>query len=258
MPYSISKIIVLFFVYSFIGWICETCYCSIKDHHFDNRGILVGPYCPIYGFTIVTTLICTKEIQNNLFFIFWVGLVIATAFEYFTSLILEKVFHIKLWDYSKLWGNIHGTVAPMTSILWAIAIVLTVKYLQPFIQTWVNIEEKDIHGWLAVSIIIIMGIDLVLTIFSIEKMNNMAKMWDTHIDQFIERVRAKVESRMHEKGKLKVGDWHHSVIQHYDELQPYKLSWNHKRMLKNFSNLTILDAPKFMEIKKDILKKENN
>lgn len=54
MPYTLSEIIVLFFTYSFIGWLWETCYCSIKDKHYDYRGFLFGPYCPVYGFAVTT------------------------------------------------------------------------------------------------------------------------------------------------------------------------------------------------------------
>lgn len=257
MPYTISEIIILFFTYSFIGWLWETVYCSIKDHHYDYRGFLFGPYCPVYGFAVTTILICTKDVQDNLLLLFLVGIVVATIFEYIASLFLEKVFHMKLWDYSHLWGNLQGRVAPIISLFWGVGVVLLVKFVQPFVQDIINLEEKETHGWLAVGVTLVMGIDTVLTMISVERFHTTTKMWDDHINHFIDRVRVKVESRMLEKGKLKVGDWHHSVMQHFDELRPYRLSWNHKRFLKSFPKLKVLDAPKFMEIKKDILKKED-
>ena len=75
MPYSTSEIIVLFFTYSFIGWLWETCYCSIKDHHFAYRGFLFGPYCPVYGFAVTTILITTYPFQDNIFLLFVVGFI---------------------------------------------------------------------------------------------------------------------------------------------------------------------------------------
>ena len=237
MPYTISEIIVLFFTYSFIGWLWETIYCSIKDHHYEYRGFLFGPYCPVYGFAVTTVLICTKDVQDNIFLLFIVGIIVATVFEYVASLFLEKVFHLDLF--------------------WGFGVILLVKFIQPFVQKIINIEERDTHGWLAVGITIVMGIDTILTVISVERFHITTKMWDNRINQFIERVRSRVESRMAEKGRLKVGDWHHSVIQHYDELKPNRLSWNQKRMLKSFPKLRVLDAPKFMEIKKAILEKEN-
>lgn len=41
MHYSISEIIVLFFTYSVVGWLWETFYCSIKDHHYAYRGFFL-------------------------------------------------------------------------------------------------------------------------------------------------------------------------------------------------------------------------
>ena len=104
MPFTFSEIIVLFFTYSVIGWIWETIYCSIKDHHYNYWVFLFGSYCPVYGFAVTTILICTYRIQNNLFLLYIVGVIVATIFEYFASVFLQYVFHMKLWDYSHLWG----------------------------------------------------------------------------------------------------------------------------------------------------------
>lgn len=102
MPYTPSEVIVLFFTYSVVGWLWETIYCSIKDHQYAYRGFLFGPYCPVYGFAITTILITTYQVRDNLFLLFIVGMIVASIFEYVASLFLEKVFHMKLWDYSDL------------------------------------------------------------------------------------------------------------------------------------------------------------
>lgn len=51
------EIFMTFIVYSFIGWIWETFYCSLKDRHFVFRGFLLGPYCPVYGFGVSAVLL---------------------------------------------------------------------------------------------------------------------------------------------------------------------------------------------------------
>ena len=48
MPYW-AEWILLFTIYSLLGWICESTYCSILAKKFVNRGFLNGPFCPIYG-----------------------------------------------------------------------------------------------------------------------------------------------------------------------------------------------------------------
>ena len=39
-----------FYLYSFFGWIYESSFCSIKAHKLTNRGFLIGPLLPLYGF----------------------------------------------------------------------------------------------------------------------------------------------------------------------------------------------------------------
>lgn len=67
------------FIYSFIGWLWETIYCSIHDKKFAYRGFLAGPYCPVYGFAVTTVLIGIKPFQDNLLGLFIGGMVIATV-----------------------------------------------------------------------------------------------------------------------------------------------------------------------------------
>lgn len=112
MPYTLSEVIVLFFTYSVVGWLWETVYCSIKDHQYAYRGFLFGPYCPVYGFAITTILITTYQVRDNIILLFIVGMIVASVFEYVASLFLEKVFHMKLWDYSDLWGTCRDGLHP--------------------------------------------------------------------------------------------------------------------------------------------------
>ncbi len=244
MPYSLSEIIVLFFTYSVIGWIWETIYCSIKDHHYDYRGFLFGPYCPVYGFAVTTILICTYDVRDNIFLLFIVGIVVATIFEYVASLFLEKVFHMKLWDYSHLWGNIQGRVAPIISLFWGIGVVLLVKYVQPFVQKIINWEEAKTHGALAAIIVVVMGCDFILTIISVERFHTTTQMWDQRINERLHYL--------HEKG---VRDFHRDILEHLDKIRPErKFSWNQRRLLKSYGKLKFTDNQHFEKIKKDLIK----
>ena len=45
----VSKYVCLFMLYSCLGWIYETIFCTIKSGKWENRGFLYGPICPIYG-----------------------------------------------------------------------------------------------------------------------------------------------------------------------------------------------------------------
>ena len=42
--------VMLFFAMAMLGWLMEVACKLIQFHRFINRGFLIGPYCPIYGF----------------------------------------------------------------------------------------------------------------------------------------------------------------------------------------------------------------
>ena len=50
----ISRYVCLFMIYSFMGWVYETLFCTIKEGRWEDRGFLYGPGCPIYGTGAVT------------------------------------------------------------------------------------------------------------------------------------------------------------------------------------------------------------
>lgn len=238
MPFTLSEIVVLFFTYSVIGWIWETIYCSIKDHHYDYRGFLFGPYCPVYGFAVTTILICTYRIQDNIFLLYVVGVIVATIFEYCASVFLQYVFHMKLWDYSHLWGNIQGRVAPIISLFWGLGVVFLVKIVQPFIQKIINWEEAKTNGYLALMILLVMGTDFILTIISVEKLHLSTKHWD-------ERLNA----------QLKVDE--NKLNDRFDKLLE-SFSRNQKRLLTSFPHLKFTDVRHFNEVKHRLISRREN
>lgn len=243
MPYTLSELIVFFFTYSVVGWLWETVYCSLRDHHYDYRGFLFGPYCPVYGFAVTTILVCTCRVQNNLFLLFVVGFIVATVFEYMASVFLEYVFHMKLWDYSKQWGNLQGRVAPLISLFWGIGVIFLVKFIHPLMLRLINWEEARTHGMLAALIVIGMGTDFILTIISVEHFHTTTKMWNQRINRRIAEAHVDLDH------------WHDDVVAHLDEIKPKRpLSWNQRRLIRSFPKLRFNDSEKFNRIKEDLLK----
>ena len=259
MPYTISELVVLFFTYSVVGWLWETFYCSIKDHHYAYRGFLFGPYCPVYGFAFTTILVATYNVCDSLVWLFVVGMVVASVFEYFASLFLEKVFHMKLWDYSHLWGNLQGRIAPAISLFWGIGVVLLVRYIQPFIQRVINWEESWTHGFLALFITLAMGADLVMTIFSIKHFHMTTKQWDQRINDFQERLRQRIKTATQPEErslrKRQLADWRHAFIDHLEDHPGQRLSWNERRLIKSFPQMKVLDAKHFNQVKQELFRK---
>ena len=107
----------IFLFYIFLGWICETAFCSIAARKFINRGFLSGPFCPIYGFGAMMILLCFSHYQNDLAALFLFSMVGTSVLEYITSFLLEKLFHLSLWDYSGRKWNLNGRICLRNSLL---------------------------------------------------------------------------------------------------------------------------------------------
>lgn len=129
---------VYFIVYAFLGWICEDLYCGIPKGKFINRGFLYGPYCPIYGVGAVLVLYPLLLIGHHPAIVFIVGVIITSSLEYFTSWIMEKLFHTRWWDYSSYPLNLHGRICLKNSTLFGLMCLVLVFWVHPVIEELVH------------------------------------------------------------------------------------------------------------------------
>jgi uncharacterized membrane protein len=149
----------------------EVIYAALKEGKFINRGFLNGPLCPIYGFGVIAVVNFLKPVQNNLFFLFFGSVFIASAIELTAGFVLEKIFRQKWWDYSEVPFNIGGYICPLFSMMWGIACLVIVDQIHPLI---VNMsahipEPASLIILLILSIVFV--IDLVATVNTILRIN---------------------------------------------------------------------------------------
>ncbi len=126
MIYTFSTWLFFFYFYCFLGWVWETCYVSVLKARWVNRGFMRGPFLPIYGSGAVVVLIFTLPFRTNAGLVFLVGMTSATLLEYFTGVAMEKMFHVRYWDYSSQRWNLNGHICVTSSLAWgAFSMILT-------------------------------------------------------------------------------------------------------------------------------------
>lgn len=159
--YTLHQWLLLFYLYCFIGWIWESCYVSLKKHKLVNRGFLKGPLLPIYGSGAVVVLISTLTVESNLLLVFVIGMISATILEYITGVAMEKLFHVRYWDYSKEPFNINGHICLISSLAWGVFSVLLVRFVNPNIERLVIIIPNGISEVISYIITVFITIDAV-------------------------------------------------------------------------------------------------
>lgn len=129
----------LFFIYSVIGWFVEVTYVYIGTKKFINRGFLIGPYIPIYGYSALIMALYLTQYKDNPLTVFLLAIFICTFIEYMISFNMEKLFNARWWDYSNSKFNINGRVCLKNGLGFGFLSLLLIYLINPWL---VNLLEK--------------------------------------------------------------------------------------------------------------------
>lgn len=202
----LSKIeiyIILFTIYAVIGWIMEVILNIIQRHNFVNRGFLIGPYCPIYGFGGIAITILLGNFMETMETVslvdsIWISSIVIMSIcgvlEYLTSYIMEKLFHARWWDYHRFKFNINGRICLETLVPFTIIGQIILRYANPaFLEIIENITPQWLHI-LSGIIITIFIVDISISyniIHSFKKISNETKDNTEEITKKVKEVISK-------------------------------------------------------------------
>jgi uncharacterized membrane protein len=161
---SLASLVILFALYSFIGWVLETAYCSIPAQKFVYRGFLVGPVCPVYGFGAIAVAIILTPFQSHPELVFLFGVILTSVLEYASSVLLEKLFNKSWWDYSDRKFNVNGRICLMNSSLFGALSLFLVYVIHPmFTALLARMPESTVPA-IAASLTMVFCIDLFVSV----------------------------------------------------------------------------------------------
>lgn len=196
----LSEYFVYFVIFSVMGWIYESIFCTVKAKKWENRGFLYGPCCPIYGaggaaITGVFDILSSHDINVSLWLVFIVGFFGSIVLEYSTSWALEKLFHAYWWDYSYMPLNIHGRVCLPYSICFGFAGILVVFVIAPFTKNmtnWMTPIEFELFSLVFMAVV---SADTTLTVSALTDFSKnvvaLQNSLNDHMDQLVNTVAEK-------------------------------------------------------------------
>ncbi len=142
--YSVISIILIFFALSFTGWIWEVSLHLIRRGVFVNRGVLHGPWLPIYGGGSILILIALNKLRKHPVVQFITTFILCGFVEYFTSCFLEAVYNIKWWDYSNYFLNLNGRIYAGGLLFFAIGGFAVVYFIAPLLDNFIEKINKKV------------------------------------------------------------------------------------------------------------------
>ena len=161
-------IFLLLMVYSLLGWCGEMIYCSLCQGKLcEKRGFLNGPLCPIYGHGALVVLLCLDGGCENPLLTFLLGAVLTSAVEYVTSFAMEKLFHMRWWDYSQFRFHLNGRICLLNSALFGLASVFLCHAANPLVTAWLTgLFAAGVGTPLALLLLAVYLADIVLSVRS--------------------------------------------------------------------------------------------
>lgn len=209
-----------FIVYSFMGWIWESCYVSAKSKKWVNRGFVSGPFVTIYGVGAVTVYVILRPMAGNIIELYFAGVAVATILEYVTGVLMEAIFHTNWWDYSNKKFNFQGKICLGSSIAWGFFTLILFYVFQPVVGDLVEKVPRKIgtvlvYVWLA-GYTVDFAFSAAAAFDLRSKMKKLDGVWDefqdylrdTKLYEIAEETRARAEVY---KMELPIGKWNDMI-----------------------------------------------
>lgn len=200
--YTREELIILFFVYSILGWVGETSVASIRKKQFKNRGFLSGPMCFIYGTVGVIITVFLQELRNNHIFLFMGCMIIATAIQWFVGKTLERIKQRKWWDYSGKKINFDGYICLGYSLLWGAVGYIAVKYANGVITKFYGMLPSVIRIIVLWTLIIVGIIDLLGSLLIVNHMERKIPklfVWNRKLNKWTMRQGHKIAAHINSR-----------------------------------------------------------
>lgn len=133
--YTILNLVAMFFILSVVGWVFEVGFGAVKDGVIANRGVLHGPWLPIYGRGAILILVLLKKLRDKPAAEFAAIVVLSGCLEYFISWYLE-VTHDgqKWWDYTGYFLNLNGRICAVGLLFFGVAGMMVVYFVAPVLD----------------------------------------------------------------------------------------------------------------------------
>lgn len=164
--YALLTLVLLFFIFSCIGWCWEVFFHLVRHGNFVNRGSMAGPWLPIYGVGGVMILFLLRRFAQRPVVMFLSTIILCCAIEYFGSWLLETTRHLRYWDYSDYFMNLNGRICLEGALTFALGGCLIVYFVAPRLDNVLRRVDRRYKMVAACILIILFCVDSVYSYYN--------------------------------------------------------------------------------------------
>ncbi|MCR5340357.1 MAG: DUF975 family protein [Saccharofermentans sp.] len=163
--YSLPSLAALFFIFAMFGWVWELFFYYVQQGKIINRGVLHGPWLPIYGVGGLIVLIFLFVLRRRLVLHLIATVVLCGVVEYFGGWALEMIFDKKWWDYSGYFFNIDGRVCAEGLFVFGAAGMAFIYVLAPLLDNMIRKAQQKILIPVEAVLLVCFIIDVIYSAF---------------------------------------------------------------------------------------------
>lgn len=146
-----------------VGWVYEEIFYWITEGMLRNRGILYGPWLPIYGIGALG-IYAMKPLKKNPALLFFLCAVVTGVVEYIIGFTGIHFYGMRLWDYRGVLWNLDGIIYFRSVVSFA-AMGLVFHYLlEPAAECLVaKLPPKTVRK-VCLVLLLVFAVDCVLSV----------------------------------------------------------------------------------------------
>lgn len=120
-----------------------------------------GPVLPIYGAGAVIILFVTMPFMENPFLVYIFSFLAATVLELVTGIVMETLFKVRYWDYTKNFMNYKGYICIKSSITWGFMGVFITYVVNEPVASFIDSLSRLITSLVVAVCTVIFALDFV-------------------------------------------------------------------------------------------------
>lgn len=164
--YSLLNCVLFFFLFSFVGWLFEVCFYLVNEGSFINRGVMTGPWLPIYGFGGLMIIFFLKPLRPKPPLLFGASFIMCGTLEYLTSWVLELVAHKRWWDYTGYFMNLNGRICLEGLTVFGLGGIAVTYLVAPLSNGLLERMPEKKRKILAAVLLAVFAVDCVWSVFN--------------------------------------------------------------------------------------------
>ena len=163
--FTSEKLCYLFLIFMlgcFVGWIYEEIFYLFTEGMLRNRGLLYGPWLPIYGVGALG-IYALKPIKKHPVLLFALCIAVSGVVEYIIGFAGIYLFGMRLWDYRGLFLNISGIICFRSVISFGVMGLAFHYFLEPIGEKMYQKTSFNIIKTVCALLIVLLFIDCIMS-----------------------------------------------------------------------------------------------